>query len=87
MRSKVKGSLPFREGLGVGFKSYAAPMMGRAYINVGATSRSGYIPSMWRGVGWRSSFGTFLQRKVVKRLSSRRKKEDPALRLPLIKGL
>ena len=39
-------------------------MMGRAYHNVRATGRSGYIPSMWRGVGWRGSFGTFLQRKV-----------------------
>jgi len=58
-----------------GLNNHAAPLMGRAYINERATRRSGYIPSMWRGVGRRSSFGTFLQRKVVKTLhSSRRRK-------------
>ena len=58
-RTKVKGSLPFRErlrvgerssgmGSGVGFKSYAAPLMGRAYHNVRATRRSGCIPLLER---------------------------------------
>jgi len=57
---------PLWEGLGRGNNNHAAPLMGRAYHNVRATRRSGYIPSMWRGVGRRGSFGTFLWRKVGK---------------------
>ena len=49
--------------------------MGRAYHSVRATSRSGYIPLLvrrGRGRG-RSSFGTFLWRKVSMLLSGKKK--------------
>ena len=78
---------PSGEGLGEGLNNHAAPLMGRAYLNVRATGRSGYIPSMWRGVGWRGSFGTFLQRKVVKRFILRaEERKNPALEPPLSRG-
>ena len=49
--TEVEGSLPFREGWGVGLKSHAALLMGRAYLNVRATGRSGYIPRPGKGEG------------------------------------